>query len=224
MIVSYSKYFVFLHLEKTGGTSVTNSLRPYMKNYDLIMDDWKKFFFNQEGDAIEQHVYAHTVEKFLNESWIDFNKFSLVRNPVEIFKSSYMFSKNVYELYFKNSNDIRNIPPEGSIKAYAYSEKTGYGVDGFIDYMISTQCGTTMPQSDRLGSMLYDGLIVDLSVLDRSWNSITHYLGFENHIPLSKDNVTNSSVIDISSLSEQKIKKHLEKDYELIPKITGVNW
>lgn len=224
MIISYSKQFVFLHIEKTGGTSVTEALQPYMKNYDLVMQDWKKFFFNQNGDAIEQHVYCHTVEKFLGNDWKDFKKFSLVRNPIEIFKSAYMFSKNIYETYFMNSADIRNIPPEGSLKAYIYSEKTGYGIDGYIDYMISIECGTTMPQSDRLGSILYDGLIVDLSMLNKYWKDITSYLNFDHDIPLERKNVTNSHLINISSKSEQKIKKHLEKDYDLIPKITGVSW
>jgi hypothetical protein len=224
MIISYSKNFVFLHIEKTGGTSVTDALSPYMHRHDLVMQNWKKFFFNQNGDALEQHSSAHTVEKFLGDDWKNFKKFSLVRDPIQIFKSSYMFSKNVYESYFVNYSDIRNIPPEGILKAYSYSKKTGQGIDGFVDYAISMRCSTTMPQSGRLGTVLNEGLVVDLSTLEVRWDSITSYLNFDHRLPILKKNATNSYLIDISEKSKIKIKKHLERDYDEIPKVTGVRW
>lgn len=221
MIVCYSKGFVVQHMEKTGGTTVVQSLAPHLEQYDLVMTDWMKFIFNQRGDGISEHAASSAIAMFLGDSWKNFKKFSTVRDPVELMKSFYNYSKSEYERHVGTPNQI---PPDGSLKAYIYSENTGYGPDGFVDFMFARGYMSVSPQVDRLHHMLGDGLIVDLSELDSSWDGVTSYLGFNNKIDMVKKRVLHSSRVEFSLDTVKRIKNHFEKDYDILPGITGVRW
>jgi len=197
------------------------SLLPYLKPYDLAMYDWKKMYFNMEGHELSEHARLSTIKEYVGDSWYDFKKFTTVRNPISIVKSSYSYSKEVYEEHFRNKLDI---PPDGSLKAFVYSEKTGYGPDGFVDFMLARNYDIVLPQAERLSLMLRDGLIMDLSTLSRDWDYITDWLGWDRKIPLLWENKSKSSAVEFSDDTVKRIKKHFEIDYDIIPKITGVEW
>jgi hypothetical protein len=220
MILSYSKSFIVLHLQKTGGTSVTNSLKPYLKNYDMVFQDWTRLIYNREGHSLSEHATAMVVSEYLGDSWKNFKVFSTVRNPVDILKSSYAYTKDVYDEHFRGTLEV---PPDGSLKALIYSEKSGYGPDGFVDFMLTREYVSVAPQVDRIGS-LDQCMVVDLSNLRDSWSDATNYLGYPYHIPLLHSNKSNSAAVEFSDDTVKRIKKHFEKDYDILPAITGVDW
>ena len=90
--------------------------------------------------------------------------------------------------------------------------------------MIARGYPSVSPQVERLHHIINDGLIVDLKDLNNKWDDITYYLGFDKNIEILHKNSSNSSSITFSDKTITKIKKHFEKDYDIIPKITGVNW
>jgi len=220
MILCHSKRFVVLHLQKTGGTSITNSLKPYIQPYDLVFQDWTKLIFNREGHALSEHATAAVVSEYLGDSWKHFKVFSTVRNPVEIMKSSYSYTKSVYDEHFRGGIDV---PPDGMLKGFIYSEQSGYGPDGFVDFMISREYTSVAPQVDRIGS-LDQCMVLDLSTIRETWGDATSYLGYPFHIPLLHTNKSASAEVGFSDDTIKRIKKHFEKDYDILPAITGVIW
>jgi hypothetical protein len=67
MILSYSKKFVFIHLDKCGGTSVEFSLRPYLPKQDLVLGDSDRLMFGPLGDGLSKHAVAPVVMRYLDE-------------------------------------------------------------------------------------------------------------------------------------------------------------
>ena len=223
MIISYSHEFVIVHIEKTGGTSIREAIAPHLPRYDLVLSNWDRYIFDNTQYYLWEHSGSTSVSRFLGDDWDRYKKFSTVRNPVEILKSAYKYGKNIYNAQFKEIKDISHMPPDGVLKGYLYSEKTGTGPDGFVEFMLSRGIGTVAPQVEKLEGML-DGMIVDLSRLDDSWKSVLDYLGLDASIKLGHENAYHSSDIVLSDRSIGFIKSHFARDYDTLPSITGVDW
>jgi hypothetical protein len=91
MIISPKYQFVFIATEKTGCTSVYNSLEN--------IDDSKKIIGNLVPKDHNNYLYSkHTsCSEFTNNhsEFIDYFKFAFVRNPWDRVVSWYMFSKSL---------------------------------------------------------------------------------------------------------------------------------
>lgn len=57
---------IFIHIPRTGGTSIEQSIRP----------DWKLHKF-----CNEKHIIASTAKRIYSEYWDEYFKFAFVRNP-----------------------------------------------------------------------------------------------------------------------------------------------
>lgn len=220
MIISYSHKFVFIHLEKCGGTTVEHSLAPTLNPGDLLINDWTRIFFDKQNYQLSEHSPAWVAKKWIGSPWNNLRKFSVVRDPVDIMRSMYSYSKGVYDGMYKNTF---HVPEDGSLKAIVYSEKTGYGPDGFVDYMFTRGYHCISPQADRLEGIIKNDWIIDLTELDNEWNNITDWLGL-GELPMLRKNLSNSNLIEFSSDTVKSIKKNFEKDYDIFPDITGVRW
>lgn len=87
MLISYRKKFLFVHIFKTAGTSITNSLAPYSYRPEstrpsnwlaFLSANWKKIHRN----PIKKHATALEIQASLDSEIFDsFFKFSFVRNP-----------------------------------------------------------------------------------------------------------------------------------------------
>jgi hypothetical protein len=87
MLISYRKRFLFVHIFKTAGTSITNCLAPYSYRpgssrpanwLAFLTTDWKKI----HRTPIKKHATALEIQASLDPEIFDsFYKFSFVRNP-----------------------------------------------------------------------------------------------------------------------------------------------
>ena len=113
MIISHKHKFIFIHIPKCAGTSITHSLvhNLYLKSADK--DEWR---FNgvdkklaqifkehpEEGNCnkLNQHEKFYSVKQFFIKNQLDINeyfKFSFVRNPWSRIVSSFIYGKKQAE-------------------------------------------------------------------------------------------------------------------------------
>jgi len=108
MIISNKKRFIFIHIYKTGGMSVTCILKPYARVREKVSTYWKTrhivskispmFHWVGPGNTwingVPKHASAMEIRKYLGEvKFHDYFKFSFVRNPYDLQVSLYHYVK-----------------------------------------------------------------------------------------------------------------------------------
>ena len=88
MIISHSKKFIFVHIQKTAGTSITRHLDKYITYQDLLLggtefgEKLNKLY--KERFNLHKHSYAQKIKEIMGEDvWNDYFSFSFVRNPYD---------------------------------------------------------------------------------------------------------------------------------------------
>jgi hypothetical protein len=252
MIISPSRGFIFIHLEKCGGTSVEAALQPYLHWSDIIMGStiygeryqqnlYERYSIEKVNKTmLWKHSTAKEIESFiLPENWKDFNKISVVRDPIDLVKSLYFFSQTSVKYHIGRINrqkwkelirtqDFPTAWPytEGFVHGYAESVINDSGIDGFVRYIFKDNFSFIRPQVHRLEAFSTKdlGMVKDLSVLDEEWQDVLDAAGIEKSVPLERLNVSERDKIDLSPKSIKIIKKHFAIDYQVLPKHTGVYW
>ena len=90
MIISDSHKFIFHHVPKTGGSSITAALAPYCRNYEgeVPSDDTPKWQL-----AFHQPHYMHHAVKDLEDIPEGYYSFAFVRNPFSAVVSAWIPTK-----------------------------------------------------------------------------------------------------------------------------------
>ena len=94
MIISHSRKFVFVHIQKNAGTSITKYLDKHLTYQDLLLG------CNKFGESINRsyrkkfglHKHAHAIkikDVMGDETWNSYFSFSFVRNPYDRIVSLY---------------------------------------------------------------------------------------------------------------------------------------
>lgn len=250
MIISPSRNFIFIHLEKCGGTSIENALQPYLAWYDTILGStdfgeglqdlyYKRYSANDvKKYMLWKHSTAKDIKSFLLDEWDEFIKISIVRNPEDLMKSLYFFSMTVAKYHvgrinrstWKESLRINEFPDafpyrEDYFIGYIKSQIDGSGIDGFIDYAINSELSSVMPQTHRIDSGdMKLGTVIDLSELDNRWKEILNLIGIEEDVRLNRLNASERKEIEISNRSKRLIKRHFAIDYDVLPRYTSTTW
>lgn len=253
MIISPSRKFIFIHLEKCGGTSVETALQPYLHWSDIIIgsttygERYQQNLYDRYSieevnkDMLWKHSTAQQIEHFiLPENWKEYKKISVVRDPIDLVRSLYFFSQTSVKYHIGRVNKQRwkemlrtkNFPnawpyTEGYVHAYADSVVNGSGINGFTKYILDKNFPFIQPQSDRLSSKRNKdlGLVKDLSMLNEEWQDVLDAAGIEDNVCLEKLNQSDKEEnLDMSLKTKKLIKKHFVKDYLILPKYTGVHW
>jgi hypothetical protein len=247
MIISKSRKFVFIHLEKCGGTSVENALAPYLLWDDMIIgsthlgEQLQGFYFNYYGhqhvkdNMLWKHSTIKDIYKNFNEDISNYKKIAVVRDPMELVKSLYTFSELVVQLHVgriraDNWQELSDQWPytEAYVQAYVLSASKDQGFNGFVQELFKENHQVISPQINRLSLGPLDikmDMIVDLGNIDKRWDEMLEFVGIEEPVELQKLNVSRKSKdFHFSDKTETTIRRHFAADYEYLPAITGVHW
>lgn len=109
MILSHKHKFIFLCNGKTGTTSIEKALQPFQEG--------EEYNFYIKGVCPNRHVYPAIIKACLpKDVWNSYYKFTFVRNPWDLFVSSwkYRYSRHLKQLQL--SYCLRH--PKAAIKVY----------------------------------------------------------------------------------------------------------
>ena len=254
MIISPSRNFIFIHLEKCGGTSVETALEPYLDWGDILLgstdhgERQQALYFEKYGvDNVKQNMFwKHSIAPDIcghlgKESWDRFNKISVVRNPVDLMVSLYRFSQTAITFHIGkvNKQDWKKMIgthvfpqvfpyTEKYVEAYVRSEIENNGFNGFVLHLLKKNYTFVYPQIERIRG--YEdqkdmGLVIELTQLNDRWREVLNLAGIEDDVPLEFLNQSHGERnIDMSEKVYRLIKSHFALDYQELPKYTGVYW
>lgn len=111
MIISHSRKFIFIHIHKTAGESISEALLPYLSRRDVVLGTslggelsnvWYDF-----RHGLSKHSGARKVRKYVGDAvWDECLKFSFVREPYDRVRSLYFYFERMLELRRRRS--LRN--------------------------------------------------------------------------------------------------------------------
>ena len=115
MLVSHENKYIFIHIPKTGGTALSESLIPFMQPSDICVPG--------DGERIHEYLHYHTPARYairafaeLGWNWNEYTSVVIIRNPFEILHSDYWFHRYIGETKWKN-------PPPEDLEDYEWQKK-----------------------------------------------------------------------------------------------------
>lgn len=219
MIISQSLKYIYIHVPKCGGTSITEYLSESNKWCDIEIGS------TPFGEAIQQHyIERHNIRKHIpgfhlkcivgNEVWNSYYKFATVRSPYTRFESVYnflttseIFLNDSYARYVRNFRDINHFAAEGDMLS-----------ENVPDYMFLPQVYWLGNSEDFTKSK---SLIVDdvfkLESINSSIDAIEKKIGLRmggRSIPISNTSITRLGNMTRETLTIIEDIYHL--DFELL--------
>jgi len=93
-MIDRNKKIIFIHIPRTGGTSVEKVLMGKIPNYKNFCEE---FCWGVSGCEMTQHWPLYKILEFCQADKNDYFKFSFVRNPFDRLVSVFCYLKSFYE-------------------------------------------------------------------------------------------------------------------------------
>jgi hypothetical protein len=139
MIISHKNKFIFIHVPKTGGTSIVRALYPYLDmSQDVVMGghpdhEDKKDVQRIKSGEIHKHSTSQEIKNFVGEEmWDDYFIFSFVRNPYDRIVSTYEWWK---QTKWPGDQRKKKEISDMSFKEYTMSDYMGHAMLDYLSYV-----------------------------------------------------------------------------------------
>jgi hypothetical protein len=232
VIISYRHSFIFIHLHKTGGDSITAALKPALSRSDLlIQNDWPPWFqrvltpgSRTELAALRKHSPAGAVARVVDpEVWAQSFSFAVVRHPISRTASLYRYAvrKLNERRAFRARNAIYLTPPGRwndplrwrAVRAVVDTDS----FSGFIRHPLFERDASMVSQwyslTDGRGRMLVD-FVGRFERIQEDFNAIQDRIGLPRTV-LPRRNVSDPSEqpLDISAEDRAYLSDRFRADF-----------
>ena len=203
MIVSQSKKFIFVHVHKAGGSSVSTALQPHLAWNDLILggselgETLNPLFRAQYG--LHKHSTFDEIRQVIGDTLVDdYFSFAFVREPsakiVSLYNYIASFSEDLARFLGKTEDELAEASISGSSDiSHNFlswdATRAYYQTGSFSDFIRSADAQADMgfrPQIDSLKTPDGDRIvnkIVKLETVMQSLPELWQGLGFRFHLP-----------------------------------------
>lgn len=200
MLRSSTRKFIFIHIPKTAGSSVKDSLIPYADSglWKYLATPFRKLCFpiNLGPEPLEAHATAQDILELLGNEFYDYYRFAFVRHPYNYIASTYLFIKS----FARHSR-------HAFVSNYS-------SLDEFVDHEILR--GYHKPQSEYIYShdnKLLVNFVGRFETLAVDHQCICNYLNIPVTLPYLNKSISASSELPLSTKSKDILHSYYEVDF-----------
>jgi len=233
MVISNRHKFIFVHIHKTGGTSVTQELEPVLTWEDIVcggteygyqfMQVWGKKW------GLGKHAQAEEIRKVIGkERWDSYLTFAFVRHPVNRIRSLYKYSRDVVRRRGWR-RWIGEYVPGGLRRALPWYQddiwrwptvKAFLATDSFSEYIRHSafrKSPAAQPQTDFLMGSKGQEIIVDFvgktESLSADLQKVADLVGVDIGVP-GRSNQSPEHGVDVSREDRDLLVSRYQEDFE----------
>ena len=199
MVWDTNKNLIFIHIPKTGGTTVENYMRAIDK--PILQCGYGKF-----KNVVFQHFnYKDYIKFFGNKGYNKFSKFSIVRNPYDRLISEYYWVKSKLNIGFKSNKTFDFFLNE--VEDIVNNKK--YDLTIYHNHFIP-QCEFICDNSDKI--------MVNKLFKFEEFPKIINFLNKKSYNLRKKKNFNvskNNKKIILNNTQKNKIYELYKKDFEI---------
>jgi hypothetical protein len=218
MIVSHEREFIFIHVQRTAGTSIEKSICE-----ELNISKWEGFigeprhvaldsetklddvYFNEQRKKLEgkKHITAEELRHLIGkETWNSYFTFSFVRNPWDRYLSSYMKKRK------EAPNKIRKLWPKSKL---LLNIAMLYKI-GFLKWKTKSQLDYL---TDNEGNIIVD-FIGKFENLHEDFSTVCSRIGVDASLGDNDDSTSHKHYRKYYyGITKKVIKKHVSKEVDL---------
>lgn len=199
MVWDTKKNLLFIHVPKTGGTTVEN----YMKTIDkpILCNGYGRF-----KNIVFQHFnYKDYIKFFGNKRYKNFVKFSIVRNPYDRLISEYYWSKPKLNIGYKSN------------KTFDYFLNEVEDIVTNKKYELTIYHNHFIPQYEFICDSS-DNIMINKLFKFEEFEKIINFLNKKNYDLRKKKNFNvskNDKKIILNNNQKNKIYELYKKDFEI---------
>jgi hypothetical protein len=228
MIICNSRKFIFIHINKTAGTSITEAVAPHLQWNDLVLGE------TPIGRALNQpfkerfNLYKHSTAREIRavvgeRLWNDYRTFAVLRDPIDRTLSLYRYLKRLDASAPRGQRLLRSLlgkDPSAWPATRALRESKSFSE--FIRHPKLRYDPGFMSQrhfiADEDGRIIVDTLLRFESI-DDAFGSLCRELGLEvdriGHANMSSGR-SGSHPVTVSDGDAAFLRAHFAQDYALL--------
>ena len=203
-MISHKYKFIFTHIPKNAGTSIENALKDYVE-----FNEWDCLYKNKSighilGSQDIPYAYGKTantkyIKKLLKETYKDYYKFCVVRNPWDrmvsifwyrigkYFPSTYSFEKFITNIV---SDGLVSINEDGTYKNWIYDDTAGredrrkavyWNVDKIMNLLDNNSTHDSIHKNIQRDHVIHDSIMHNILKPQSAWiDDMDYIIKFED--------------------------------------------